>query len=375
MIPFARMIQYGNIVTPIEEYDRSMQSQYNAVYYLHRTGDLYSYGNNNLGQLGVGDSANRIVWTKVLQDVKKYWLGVHGCLAVKTDGSLWYTGSSAAFPQLGSTSYVFINVDSYFSGVGIDSAMIQDVMITDSIKVITTDGRFLYCGSNGSRQLGTGLTANVPTLTFDPNFTNIVSMGGAFDNTVLILSNGEAWQAGAYRNNTGGSTNRNPFAKILDGVKYCGSAYQSTYYFMLDGTIKVTGFNSFGQLSTGNTTNTPESSMVQIAHTYDPNSDIKIYSSLSNSAGTSPVLYHNGLLWRCGSNSSGQVGIGSVVSPQTILVNPLMTNVPSVKYFSADNIRFFIIDNEYKLYTCGAVSLNGVPNLDTLTYAGVQPWN
>ncbi len=52
-----------------------------------------------------------------------------------------------------------------------------------------------------------------------------------------------------------------------------------------------------------------------------------------------------------------------------------MTNVPSVKYFSADNIRFFIIDNEYKLYTCGAVSLNGVPNLDKLTYAGVQPWN
>lgn len=374
MIPFARMLKYGNNIVPVPEYDRSMQSQYNSVFYLHRNGDLYSYGNNNLGQLGVGDATTRSSWTKVLTSVSKYWLGVHGCLAVKTDGSLWYTGSSNAFPQLGAGTYVFINVDSYFAGVGIDSAMIRDVMITDSIKVLTTDGRFLYCGANGSRQLGTGGTSTVNTLTFNTTLTNIVSMSGNFQSTVLVLSNGEAWQAGTYQNSTGGSTNRNPFGKVLDGVNFSAGSYQSQYYFMNDYTVRSTGLNSNGQCSVGNTNNVPETAVSNF--TYSASDTISVYSSLSNTVGTSPVIKKNGTLYRCGNNSSGQVGINSTTpSLVTSMTSPVMTNVPSIKYFCADNNRYFIIDNEYKLYTCGAPALNGVGNYAIFTYAGEQPWN
>lgn len=373
MIPFARMIQYGNVVTPIEEYDRSMQSQYNAVYYLHRNGDLYSYGNNNLGQLGVGDATNRTVWTKVLQDVKKYWLGVHGCLAVKTDGSLWYTGSRTAFPQLPANVTVFTNVDSYFSGVGVDSAMIKDVMITDSIKIITTDGRFLYCGSNGSRQLGTGGSTSVSTLTFHNTMTNVASMSGNFNSTLLVLTSGEAYQAGAYPSGTSTAV-RASFVKILDSVLMCGGSYDSNYYFMQNGTVRVSGVNGVGQCSVGNSTIVLETGLSNFS--FNVTDTIKIYSSLSNSAGTSPIIMKNGVLYRSGLNSSGQIGTGST-SPATILTmtSPVLTNVPSIKYYCGDNIRYFIIDNEYKLYTCGSPSLNGVGNYSIFTYAGVQPWN
>ena len=374
MIPFARMIQYGNNIVPVPEYDRSLQAQYNAVYYLHRNGDLYSYGNNNLGQLGVGDATTRTAWTKVLQDVKKYWLGVHGCLAVKTDGSLWYTGSKTAFPQLPAGVYVFTNVDSYFSGVGVDSAMIKDVIITDSIKILTTDGRFLYCGADGSRQLGTGGAVAVSTLTFNSTFNNIVQMSGNFNSTILVLSNGEAWEAGAYRNAIGGTTNRNPFGKVLDGVNFSAGSYQAHYYFMQDGTVRVAGDNTNGQCSVGNTSNVPETGVSNF--TYNISDTIKAYSSVSNSIGTSPIIMKNGVLYRCGNNSSGQIGINSTTpSLVTSMTSPLMTNVPNIKYFCGDNNRYFVMDNEYKLYSCGAPNLNGVANYLILTYAGVQPWN
>lgn len=373
MIPFARMLEYGNEVIPREEFDMSIQAQYNAVFYMHRNGDLYSYGSNNLGQLGVGDSTTRSTWTKVLTSVKKYWLGVHGCLAIKDDDTIWYTGSKTAFPQLPVGVTVFTDVTSYFTAIGMEAALIKNVMITDSIKIHTTDGRFLYCGSNGSRQLGTGTSAAVSTLTFHSTMTNVASMNGNFNSTLLVLTSGEAWQAGAYPSGTSTAV-RASFEKILDSVRMCAGSYDSNYYFMQDGTVRVSGFNSAGQCSVGNSSIVLETGLSNFS--YDPSDTMKTYSSLTNSAGTSPIVMKNGVLYRCGSNSSGQIGTGST-TPSTIttMTSPLMTNVSSIKYFCGDTIRYYIIDNDYKLYTCGSINLNGVPNYDKFTYAGAMPWN
>lgn len=374
MIPFPRMLEYGNQVIPRDEFEYSMQSQYNAVMYLHRNGDLYAYGNNNLGQLGVGDSTNRTTWVKTLSNVKKFWIGVHGTLVVRDDDTIWYTGSKTAFPQLPVAYTSFTDVSSYFSAVGITGAFIKNVHITDSLKILTTDGRFLCCGANTNRQLGNGTAVPVTTLTFNSTFNNnIIEMCGNFTSTVLLLNTNEAYQAGAYQNAGGGTTNRNPFAKVLDSVKHIGASYQCTFYFMQNGTVRSTGSNDVGQCSVNSTANVPETAL--ITYTYDTSTDLKVYSSITNASGTSPVILQGGELWRCGLNSNGQVGVGSIITSINVLTKSVLTNVPNIKFYSADNTRYFVIDNERKLYTCGNTGLTGVANTSTLTYAGTQPWN
>ncbi|QCW18649.1 hypothetical protein SEPL_427 [Salmonella phage SE_PL] len=58
MIPFTRILSYGNEVKAPTILGERVQVNYSAAWYLHRNGDLYAIGQNNLGQLGTGDTTN-----------------------------------------------------------------------------------------------------------------------------------------------------------------------------------------------------------------------------------------------------------------------------------------------------------------------------
>lgn len=83
------------------EYITDVQAGLGHCIALSSSGNVYSWGRNNVGQLGIGNKSNKFVPTKVnISDVKYINAGVYQSYAIKNDGTVWGWGSGANY-QLG----------------------------------------------------------------------------------------------------------------------------------------------------------------------------------------------------------------------------------------------------------------------------------
>ena len=67
---------------------------------LKNDGTLWGCGNNNYGQLGLGDKNNRNIFTKITNDIELIYCGNNYTLILKNDGTLWGCGQNN-YGQLG----------------------------------------------------------------------------------------------------------------------------------------------------------------------------------------------------------------------------------------------------------------------------------
>ena len=70
---------------------------------LKNDGTLWSCGNNNEGQLGLGDTSYRSIFTQITtnaDDIKEIYCGYNHTLILKNDGTLWGCGYNH-YGQLG----------------------------------------------------------------------------------------------------------------------------------------------------------------------------------------------------------------------------------------------------------------------------------
>tara|TARA_R110002124_G_scaffold253119_1_gene418549 strand:- start:60 stop:836 length:777 start_codon:yes stop_codon:yes gene_type:complete len=119
-------------------------------------GNLYAWGWNYYGQLGLGDTTNR---SSPVQVGSGYWQSVSGSdqssTGVTTGGKL-YTWGNNNFGQLGQG-----NTTSYSSPVQVGALTTWSVSATgegESMSAIKTDGTLWGWGNNGTGQLGDGST-------------------------------------------------------------------------------------------------------------------------------------------------------------------------------------------------------------------------
>lgn len=116
-------------------------------------GDLYTWGFNPFGQLGLGDYDDRATPTKVvsLPNVVSVYMSAFHSAALTADGSL-YTWGDNLYSQLGHGDYydcpipVKVNIANVVAvGLGFDNTA-----------VLTADGKIYNWGSNDNGQLGLG---------------------------------------------------------------------------------------------------------------------------------------------------------------------------------------------------------------------------
>lgn len=94
MIPFARILTYGNTVQ--NKFVKKIAGWQKALYLLDNNNILYAFGESSNGEFGNGQDINNFLdgWHILRDDVEDFWIEdmTPGCIIKTVDGKWFYTG-------------------------------------------------------------------------------------------------------------------------------------------------------------------------------------------------------------------------------------------------------------------------------------------
>ena len=158
---------------------------------LKNDGTLWGCGNNSSGQLGLGDSNNRTIFTQVTtnaDDVKSVYCGWNHTLILKNDGTLWSTGYNS-YGQLGlgdnSTRYTFTEVTTDANDIKSFPNQYKD--IPTIIKVYDLNTGLI-------ETLDTNNFKNIPVDKFEKIKVLYTNPAGTYINCLLSFDNKTTWK-------------------------------------------------------------------------------------------------------------------------------------------------------------------------------------
>ncbi len=252
-------------------------------YALTADGEVWSWGYNNYGQLGHGDTASRATAKRI---------------------EFFVTNNIQI-------AKIIPSRPNYY-----DHA---------SVLFLTTDGKVYGCGYNNFGQLGNGTTANQLVPVRCGSLVDIVqvAMSGMPHHAYAVENNGNLWVWGNNANGQLGlgdaTVRQTPILhpSLNNVVKAVASAGYTTagngpagcgLVLRADGTIWTTGYNGYGQLGLGDTTD--RTSFTQVAHT-------DVFTDIFAGDGrypTSGAINNQQEVYLWGYNGYGQCGSGNTTN-------------------------------------------------------------
>lgn len=307
-------------------------------------GSVWSWGNNDYGQLGfttpLGESPvpGQVVGpggAGFLTDVISVSAGiVSHSLALKKDGTVWAWGQGDV-AGLGDGTINNSPTPVQVIGPGGVGVLNQILMVGaggNTSFALKTDGTAWAWGSNGSGQLGDGTNVDrlFPIQVVGPGgvgfFSNITQMATGSSFTVVLKSDGTVWAWGD--DNDGQLGNGTPNADsttpvqvkgsggvgFLTNVKMIGTSTHSGYAVKTDGTTWAWGNNLGGVLGDG--TSIQRNTPVQVLGPGGIGFLEDIQTIIGTGTHTLAVDQQN-RLWAWGLNSSHQLGDGTTANRNT----------------------------------------------------------
>ena len=331
------------------------------TFILKNDGSLWACGQNNKGQLGLGDTTNRNIFTKVTtninNDVKQVACGNNHTIILKNDGSVWSCGQNTS-GQLGLGD----NTDrTTFTQVttNINNDVKQIACGAAHTFILKNDGSIYSCGYNNYGQLGVGDTTNRNAFTqVTTNINNDVKQIACGQNYTFILKNdGSVWSCGynAYGQlglgTSGSSNNKSTFTQVTTNINNdvkqisCGSEH--AFILKNDGSAWSCGVNSYGQLGLSNTSQ--KTTFAKI--TTNINNDVKQIACGNNHT---VILKNNGSVWCCGYNGYGELGLGITDYDAHNTFTQVTTNINNdVEQIDCGNGHTIILKNDGSAWSCG----------------------
>lgn len=276
-------------------------------------GTLWAWGRGSEGQLGNG-TTTVIVSTPVQIGSLTTWSKVSAShqfsFAIKTDGTLWAWGADAdgALGTGDLTNYsspVQIGAQTYWTDIQASSN------VSDSRFVLSVgnSGRLYSWGTNLWGQLGLNDTVDRSSPTQVGALTNwsIVAKGGWGQHNLAIKTNGTLWAVGGLNQTgqlgIGDTVERSSPIQIGALTTWSKVAKGNSHSAAVktDGTLWVWGANNWGQLGLGSTTN--YSSPVQVGSLTD-------WSNIICTENSTYALKTDGTIWSWGYNGTGELGLG-----------------------------------------------------------------
>jgi ELWxxDGT repeat protein len=289
----------------------SITTDFNAAHLLKMDGTLWGWGLSGGGGLGDGTSVDKRVLTQI--GVATDWVqvsdGANGhSLAIKNGGELWVWGANGN-GQLG------LNDTATRSGatrVGTESTWAKVSAGSSHSLAVKTDGTLWAWGGNSNGQLGDGtlVQKNVPTQIGTD--TDWAAVFGGYSASYAIKTNGTLWAWGSNGNGRlgdGTTTQQTAPVQIGSATDWLRlSASNHVLALKTDGTLWSWGLGSSGQLSSGATSD--RTSPVQIGTSTD-------WTQFAAGADHSLAVKSDGTLWICGRGLSGQLGNSSIANVTT----------------------------------------------------------
>lgn len=368
--------------------DNPPRTPFNAVYANHyafyattEDGDVYSWGHNDFGQLGLGHTADTPVATlisffrdndvKIKEVITPYEGYSQYCQTyfLTFTGELYAVGHNG-HGQLGdgTTTNKSIPVRCGFL-TGIKKVAVSITYYT-GVLALEENGDVWAWGYNGQGALGFGDTTNRTS----PNKISSVSdvkdilmvaghnsgSTGIHSVSILVANSGKVYTAGSNFNGqlgVGDTTNRTGFVQmatdiIQKKVFAGGGCYLGIAFVDDNDNLFVCGSNDRGQLGLGDTTY--RTTLTQVVAPFEGGVE-KVGFFGSHNDGFTIVLDKAGKLWGAGYNGQGQIARGNSFVAVNAGFYPLA--------FSHPHLDLKIVD----FYTCG---LSGETSLFALTEDG-----
>lgn len=285
---------------------------------LKEDGTVWTWGENLYGQLGddtIDICKNEPVQVKGIEGVKAIAAGERHTVALKEDGTVWSWGNNV-FGQLGHTDFVVRNN--------------QPMMVVDlkDVKAIAAgewhtvalkeDGSIWAWGDNEDGQLGDGrvIATNKPVQAIDIEEVVAIASGNCF--TVALKQDGTVWgwgsnfagQLGAIVIADSDTNNEFKYERFMqvsgmEKVKAIAAGYNYTIALKKDGSLWVWGRNNLGNLG--------DDSIETISIEPVPVKDLEDVIAVSAADDHIVALKKDGTVWSWGLNLYGQLGDGTVM--------------------------------------------------------------
>lgn len=268
---------------------------------------LWGWGRNNAGQLGLSNTTNYSSPKQVgaLTDWAILSMGASATAAIKTNGTLWTWGTNSS-GQLG-----LGNTTNYSSPKQVGALTTWAAVSTAGEHCISvrTDGTLWTWGLNVQGQLGQNNTTNRSSPVQVGALTTWSSCSAGYRYSLAIKTDGTLWAWGVndwgqlgFNNQTNYSSPKQVGA--LTTWSQANGGNQHTLARTTAGSLWAWGRNTSGQLGI-NVTYYSRSSPVQVGA-------LTTWASVNlGLADSSAAVRTNGTLWTWGLNSFGQLGIGN----------------------------------------------------------------
>jgi len=322
---------------------------------INTQGELWAWGNNSNGQLGDGTIINRNEPVKIGNDTN--WIKivslVNYTFGLKNDSTLWAWGS-----EYGNSPYLLDTTKNWKSIYG----------GRYHIFGIKNDGTLWGWGKNDKGQLGDGtnIEKKFPVQIGINNDWKFISCG--IDHTMGVKSNGDLWGWGGNgKGQLGDSSNNKKNIPILvsriNNCKEVSCGFYHTLAIKNDGSLWTWGYNDWGQLGIGGTEscNIP----TQVGTVWGTLNNWKFVVCYN---GHSLAIKNEGTLWAWGLNDKYQLGINNKTNqeiPVQVGDENNWISITSGGYFSMALASDISSVNNNEINNLFIVSPN--PSVDKLT--------
>ena len=375
---------------------------------LTKTGEVYAWGRNYSGELGVGDKNVRSYATKVkgingngyLENIIDVANGESNAYAIDKNGNVYGWGNGG-YNQIDDTTTAKLYPTKMSDCTDAISVSAGDCFMA----VMQSNSNTLERGYNRYGQRGNGTTADTPTGTcIVGNDINKICAGN--DSTLIIKEDGTVWTSGRNQYGelgVGDTSNRTSFTKLTleDGTeikaKYGELNANITTILGKDGKVYATGYNGYGQLSNGTTTNSLKlKPMLNSDDTEVTDAMLIKVGEMSDPDINTGIIKKDGTIWVSGNNTYGQIGNGTTLSKKyftQVGINDVELNAKNeyikigekfdIDVISAANFNVFVkekpVQSDWKWTSSNedvaTIDENGVVIGKTLGYTTITGYN
>ena len=319
---------------------------------LKNDGTLWACGKNTYGQLGLGDTINKNTFTQVItntDNVKQIVCGSLYTFILKNDGTVWSCGDNE-YGQLGLGNNTIKKTFTQVTGM---NDVKQIACGYNHTFILKNDGTVWSCGDNEYGQLGLGNNTIKKTFTqVTTNISNVKEIVCGGVHTFILKTDGSIWATGSNEYGQlglGSTTSKSSFTKVTTNINndvkqiVCGDYH--TIILKNDGSVWSCGNNESRQLGVSATTDQPTFTKV----TTNVNNDVKQIACGDYHV---IILKNDGSVWSCGNNYYDQLGLGNNTDQPTF--TKVTTNVNNdVKEIICGGYFTFIIKNDGSVWNCG----------------------